>query len=507
MYKVSALSVCLFAGITFGSVDMPTTNPAKHYGLDWTDEIRWAQVVCIEDFKGGTPAEKLNAAQAALAGKGGGVVYFPAGEYKFADSITILSGVVLRGAAPDGVADARQDDYAPPARFEFPKYEPRLEGEGTPIATAFKGIYLAEPDKASSCGIVNIVINRGHIAMEERADHAAGRNRIVLGCVLRNAAVADGRVPDAGIGQHEWQRFTHRHRAAITVKASENILVANNRLPKSADDNFVMDGYVVKGGVFDGVVFDYDNRPGMYINDYAIGGGSGADPKGIPQSHPWGFRKGIVIRDNYLYMTGRCAISFTGDGTICAGNVVRFADDVWRPTTTGTNKTTGSATNDNRAVQMRGWRWIVTGNDYIVHRNWASDRKYRINDGEGLMHEGHVNSTIKDSVLAGNRGNAYLSLYKTAGIDGLVIEDNDIRTGGGIAAIYVNANRNTDKHLCCNVRIVNNVTGGGGIFIAGEPGEQNVIKGNRHVGGGGTIVNEAGAEVIDNEGYTTKGER
>ena len=88
---------------------------------------------------------------------------------------------------------------------------------------------------------------------------------------------------------------------------------------------------------------------------------------------------------------------------------------------------------------MRGWRWVVDGNDYQVHRNWAFDRKYKINDGEGLMHEDHVNSTIHDSVLTNNRGNTYLSLYKTAGIDGLLVEGNDIRLGDGKAPLTLKA--------------------------------------------------------------------
>ena len=43
------------------------------------------------------------------------------------------------------------------------------------------------------------------------------------------------------------------------------------------------------------------------------------------------------------------------------------------------------------------------------------------------MHENHCNSAIIDSVLRGNRGNAYLSLYKTGLIDGLVVAENDVR--------------------------------------------------------------------------------
>jgi hypothetical protein len=399
-----------------------------------------------------------------------------------------------------GATEAENPQYELPTRFEFPKYMPRLKGSGTPIETAFKGIYVQDPAHASNCGIVNIHINRGHIHFDEGAAHESGHNRIVHGCILTNAAVADPRVPDVKAGQHAWQRFTRRHHAAIDVKVRRNALIANNRLPESGDDNFLMKGYILKGKTFD-VLFDYDNRPGLYVNSYAIGGPGGRGPDGTPQTHPWGFRKGIVIRDNYVFCTGRCAISFTGDGTVCADNVIRFKDDVWRPTTTGTNITSGSSTNDNRAVQMRGWRWTVQGNDYLVYRNWAADHSYRINDGEGLMHEDHVNSTVLDSKVIKNRGNTYISIYKTGGIDGLLVQHNDIRTAGGIAAIYVVANRNSGPQACKNVTIEHNTTAGSGIRIAGSPAENNIIRNNRHIGPDGRITNHANASCRNNIGY------
>ncbi|MGQ9914397.1 MAG: hypothetical protein ACUVQQ_08645 [Thermogutta sp.] len=367
---------------------------------------------------------------------------------------------------------------------------------------------MADPATASNVGVVNIQINRGHIHFGDDAteNHAAGRNRFVVGCVLRNAAVADPAVPNPKIGQKPWQRFTARHHAAIDVQASENILVANNRLPASGDDNFTMNGYVLTGRngqaiEIDGVVFDYDNRPGIYVNHYSIGGAGGSGNDGTPESHPYGFRKGIVIRDNYVFNTGRMAIGFCGDGVECRNNVIRFADNVWRPTTTGQAIAAGSSTNDNRAIEMRGWRWIVDGNDYIVHRNWAADRKYKMNDGEGLMHEDHVNSTIVDSVLTNNRGNSYLSLYKTGGIDGLLVEGNEITVTQG-AAIYVNADRNSGRHPVRRVRIVNNTVAGGGILLSGQPSEQCVVRGNKNRGGTPvTIELNADADLSDNQGF------
>jgi hypothetical protein len=481
------------------ALPVPNDNPVTKYSLKWTDDIKWSNVVTVIDCQGNTLKEKFDKAQIEIAAKGGGVVYFPPGVYKFTESLYLKEGVVIRGASPDGVANARDEKYSPPTRFEFPKYVPTFEGDGTPIDTAFKGIYVRNPETTGRCGIVNIDINRGHIDFLEGIDHKCGCNRLVYGCVLRNAAVADNRIPDKKKGQHPWQRFTQRHHAAIAVRAAENILIANNRLPES-DDNFTMKGYILNNRAFD-VVFDYDNRPGLYINSYGLGGPGGKGPNGTPKTHPWAFRKGIVIRDNFIYCTGRCAISFSGDGTICANNVIRFKDNVFRPTATGTSITRGSSTNDNRAVQMRGWRWTVEGNDYLVYRNWAADKAYKINDGEGLMHEDHVNSSVLDSKLINNKGNSYISIYKTGGINGLLVKGNDIRTSGGISAIYVVANRNSGPYECKNVTIIDNITAGSGIMIAGEPAENNVIKDNRHIGPKGKIINNANAACENNTGY------
>lgn len=486
----------------------PTDNPLASYKLPWTDQAKWANVVDVTRLPGVDADEKLAAAQTLLVSRGGGVAFFPAGVYQFKDSIKLQDGVILRGQAPASVTRAHDDKFALPTRFEFPKFNARLEGDGTPITTAFKGIYLENPATASNVGVVHIDINHGHIKLAEAPEYACGANRFVVGCILRNAAQADPAIPDLAIGQKPWQRYTWRFGPAIDVKSAQNALIANNRLPRSGDDNFTQPGFLLRNRQKKlepvDVVFDYDNRAGIYLNHYGIGGPGGQGPDGSPESHPYGFRKGLVIRDNFLFQTGRCAIGFCGDGVHCAGNIIRFAKDVWRPTVTGKDITFGSSTNDNRAIEMRGWRWIVEDNDYDVRRNWAHDRKYYINDGEGLMHEDHVNSTVKDSILRNNRGNTYLSIYHTAGIDGLLVEGNDIRLAtdaAQIPAIYVVAHRVYDAFPCRNVTIANNTVAGGGILIGGDPAENNVVKGNKAVGGPLPLLNRAQARLEGNQGF------
>jgi hypothetical protein len=478
----------------------PVDNPAAAYRLAWTDAVKWTHVVAIDAVEGKTADERLKAAQERL-GTNGGVVYFPAGAYRFSDPILLKDGVVIRGATP-GNRDARKADYALATKFEFPRFEPKLEGEGTPIASAFKGIGVADPGRASNCGVVNVDINHGHIDFQEDAGHNAGRNRIVFGCILRNAAIAEPGVPQAW--QNPWQRWTQRHHAAIHAKCGENLLIANNRLPES-DGGFEMKAYRMnkdsksKDVIEADVVFDYDFRPGIYAN-LAEAGESFGGKQFTPEERPWAFRKGIVIRDNYVFCTGSPGILFTGDGTVCSFNVIRFKKNVKRETVGGIHR--GHFTNNIRAIEMRGWRWTVEGNDYEVHRNVGPIGP----DGEGLMHEAHSNSTIKDSRCINNKGNAYLSFWRTP-VDGLVIRGNELtmEQGGEFGAICViSCTRKREKIFPCkNVHIVSNVTACAGISILliGAEGENNVIANNRNLKGSARIINEAAARVSDNEGH------
>jgi hypothetical protein len=515
--KVSIVVCAMFLFSSLLAVAAPPNNdPAAAYKLPWTAKLAWQNAIDITAAEGADADAKLASAQAKIAGQGGGVVFFPAGTYHFKQSIKLKDGVVLRGVSPVGEIDARKEGYKLGTRFEFPKYEFKASGEGTPIDNAFKSIEPEDPATASNTGVVHLDINRGHILFKQGEDGTCGKNRLVIGCILRNTAFADPGIPDAKIGQKPWLRHTWRFGAAIEVKSSANLLIANNRLPKSGDDDFKMSGFVVLDSKkqpfeIDGVPFDYDNRVGIYANHANLGGPGGNGPDGTPETHPDGFRKGVVIRNNFIYSTGRCAIGFSGDGTVCSDNVIRFAKDVWRPTATGRDLTNGSSTNDNRAMEIRGWRWTVSNNDYEVYRNWAFDRKYYINDGEGLMHEDHANSTVKDSVLTGNKGNAYLSIYKTAGIDGLLVEGNDIRladNAGTLPAIFVASNRTNDAFPTRNVKIINNTVGGQGILIDGSKDSTgNLIKGNKTAGpcyakgGEYVITNQANAKVEDNQGF------
>lgn len=198
------------------AADAPTADPLAGYKLRWTSQIKWANVVDVAKQPGADWDEKFATAQMKLASSGGGVVWFPAGTYRFQDHLRLLDGVVIRGDDPQPVTRATEPGYQPATRFEFPRYEPGLSGDGTPIDSAFKGIYLANPAGGANTGVVNVALDRGHIHLGEADGHRCEGNRVVFGCLLANAAVADPRVLDESYQQHAWQRFTHRHRATTS---------------------------------------------------------------------------------------------------------------------------------------------------------------------------------------------------------------------------------------------------------------------------------------------------
>jgi hypothetical protein len=461
--------------------------------------------------------------------KGGGVVYFPPGDYSFTDHVKIKSGIVIRGATPAGVTDARDEKYDPPTRFAFPKYKAVCEDHGTKVETAFKGVYLDDPLATTGAGLVNVALNRAHVFLGPEQDFSANfqagkgaRNLIVYGCVLRNAAVPDPKIPMVKVEgleeafQEPWQRWTHRHHAAITIFALAHALVANNRIPASGEDNFVMKDYRLfnRTGEAEGiknvkklkvlradVTFDYDNRPGISANHLGLfrglsvwdpyAEGAQPPPKDLKPPAP-GLAQGLVIRQNYVYCTGCTAIRATGDGTVIAQNIMRFKPKAVLVTARGYQF--DHFTNNNRAVEIRAWRWTLEGNDYEVYSNLTPEGgKY--GDGEGMMHEAYDGCPVVDSKALNNKGNAYICVWRVP-VDGLLVQGNQVNSVRALC--WTNKRINLPAK---NIQIIGNTTSGGGIELSGGGAENCLIKDNKQTGPNGKLINTAGAKLENNTGY------
>lgn len=527
------------------NTDIPTDNPVRKYGLDWTNDFEWQQVISIDRAEGNTLEQRLENAQQELAKRGGGVVFFPKGTYYFRDYIRLKPGIVLRGSEPvnsekhnpvvpheypKAFIDAREPRYTLGTYFIFPRYNPVFTGSGTPVSTAFKGIRSAEPENTEFCGVVNINIDNGHIALGTRQalkkNYKARKmkgNLLVFGCILSHTAVATAQVPQPF--QHGWQRFTDVNFGAITLYACQNVLVANNRIPESTNGNFLMpacklypDKQAMKKGenlTTHDVWFDYDNRTGIRINfmpvlhqlkiweiheelDRAVQNGTHEN-----YVTPGTLAKGIVIRNNYIFSTGHGGIKTTGDGAYVAFNIVRCKPSVVLPTANGLYM--DAHVNDVRGIEVRGWRWTIEGNDYEVHSNYTPNG-IKYNDGEGLMHESWENVGVRDSKIINNTGNRYICFWRVP-VRGLLIRGNRLRIKQNWHAIFVNSQSrfsadNLHDLPCENLVIENNTTEGGGIKALGENGNGNFIRNNRHtVTGEGKIANFVNCKLENNQNY------
>ncbi len=107
------------------AADAPVDNPVAAYytGAEgypaWTDLIHWDRAIDMSRYPNGkNDFDKFELARDELAAKGGGVLYYPAGNYDFSDmpadglsgrGLMLKSGVVIRGQAPGGRPNAAHD--------------------------------------------------------------------------------------------------------------------------------------------------------------------------------------------------------------------------------------------------------------------------------------------------------------------------------------------------------------------------------------------------------------
>lgn len=542
----SLLSLTFILFIFTAEGQIPNANPAIHYDLSWTKQFKWDQQLNINEVEGSTLEIKLRNAQEELSKKGGGVVFFPEGTYDFKDHILLKKGIVLRGVnpinlekfnpivpedLPQGYTDAKEPRYTLGTRFIFPKYAfSKNKTQSQALQEAFKGIRLENPKDAEFCGVVNIDIQNGHIALGEKEiqqeNYRTGNKKghfLVYGCVLKSTAVPRMDIPQQW--QESWQLFPDVAYGAITVYGCQNILIANNRIPEDNSSNFLMEDFTVFKTQADwknktnaskhDVYFDYENRSGIRVNwmpllkelaiwkiyeelDEAVR--NGTHEKYVT---PGGLVKGIVIRNNYVYSSGHGGIKSTGDGAYIAFNVVRTRPSVVLPTRNGLFM--DSHVNDIRGIEVRGWRWTIEGNDFDVHANYTPEG-IKYNDGEGLMHESWENVGVRDSKMINNVGNRYLCFWRVP-VRGLIISGNRVRSRNDWHAIYVNSqSRPNSKTLidlpCERVEISDNLTESSGIKIVGENGKGNRITGNKHsVKGQAKIEDLAKSKVKNNENY------
>lgn len=491
----------------------PTDNPiANQYGnkaYPWTNQIKWDCVYNIQDFSGATMGDRFQAARDQAAG--GGVIYFPAGTYTFKDNIYLTDGVVLRGETP-AVNDAKSNDYSPPSQLVFPKYEPRLSGNGTPNETAFKKIFTTEGDRDSNLGLINLDINRAAISIIGNSETGTNKNIIVFGIRSNNVAQPDPNVPDLSF-QAPWMRYSDRFGSNIKLQAKENILVANNRINDRPTDNYQQPGYQVQSGDKKSVVtyqdgskvpFNYTDHYGIVVNRSKAGGFALA---ATPNSEPGLFRKGLVIRDNWVYHTMRVGIHASGDGLIIQDNQIKDnpRKQSWvHPT--GLREPRGANTFENRAIDWSGWNVRIEGNQYQVYRHRIQESKYFSTDGEGILIQECCGGTkVNGASIKNNQGNAYIGFYKNQDLKNVTIQGNQVFNSATnrTPLIFVMADTNNRKYQMEDVLVENNTVEGSILVKASAGGQRNFIKNNQG-NNSGAIEASCHVKVTANSGFEEK---
>lgn len=493
----------------------PTDNPiAKRYGdsaYSWTNNIKWNCVYNIKDFPGETILDQYNKARDAAVANGGGVVYFPAGIYQFTDNLYLKDGVVIRGETPS-LSDAKSTNYNPTTKFIFPKYVPKNKESGTPNSTAFKKILTTSPNTDSNIGIINVDINRAGIYLLGNVDVVRSKNIIIYGIRSNNVADPIPNVPNRAY-QSAWLRFSDPFAANIKITADANVLVSNNRLNDAITDNYDQTGYQIK--TFDNkstitysegwkVPFHYGNHYGIVVNrTKALSMELDFEPAANPAKEPGLFRKGIVIRDNWVYHTMRAAIRAAGDGLVISDNQIKDQPNKqWWTNPWGSGLPVKNVTYENRAIDWAGWNVVIQGNGYEVYRHQLLDTKDYSIDGEGILIQECCGGTqINGVVITENVGNSYIGLYKTPYVKNVEITRNKLLSNvTNTPLIYVSADTNNGIHSMENVKIENNVINGGVMSRASKGGSGNTIKNNTS-SSSGSIKYSCHVAVEGNSGF------
>lgn len=480
------------APTTLSAQSLPYTNPYEaRYGQQnhWTGAVNWARiwVATANGVDTGLGVDSnsvyLNQLMDSISHKGGGVVYFPPGDYYFEDSLLLPTGVFLRGARSNE-ANALDSAFDPPSNLNFPAYLPDTNQDGqldsVPIQHSFKAI--ANQPQAHTFGLIDLDINRASIYVFPRSayrnpvgsqtqaqpvDSLLSYNVLVMGCRQNNASVPDPSIPHGAM--HAWQRWSWRFAANMGIVAAKNVALCNNRLndfernsnQPIPDESYAQFGYIGKnGGCSDAVDSTGWMRPYSMTDHYGIALNTLKYNRINPSyatgyQHPLGiiptkssadpdeefiyFKPGMEVRDNWVFCTQRKRINAAGQGLVIKGNEVFDVPgkDKPRASLTGShcNVAVLASTFDDRGIEWAGWDVLIDSNR--VHITPTNVKGYGPNNsGEGIINHFQNGSTtngatITHNTLIGPRAN--ISILKGYDVSDLHVAANDLTQGRGIS--------------------------------------------------------------------------
>jgi len=253
----------------------------------------------------------------------------------------------------------------------------------------------------------------------------SGAGRLVLGCVLEQAAVLNESVtmgrPDNRDGFGEGGYYMHKFGPRISAYGS-NVLIANNVLPISRGRNFKYAQTTRrtfpsgKGGSmgFDPprrsvVLFDYNKTLGVEVNKSLLG---------LTKDSPTGkagagfFAEGVAVIDNWVYNNGHKGFNVSGSWVTIARNhnERQMLREGWDPERIGGWELTldghlESSPGGNGAISDNLSRaFDLSGRNLWVHRNtYNNTGSDPGNDGEGILCQAHGGSQVFSWAITYNR--------------------------------------------------------------------------------------------------------
>lgn len=446
----------------------------------WSQNLKWNCVFAITDYSGNTDDSKFVAAQNDALANGGGVVYFPPGDYYFNDHIYLNSSVSIRGA-PD-VRPAHigpvPGPLAPTSRLHCPLYQHYSILNYDPAATNMAVVNV----ELDGCGVLLWPGMSSTITPDAAWDikgywinatniTGQGSNKIVLGNVIHDVSLGNATRP--WTGHVAYSPWPWSYSVALSVYADKNVLVANNMLPQSTKTplNVSITLYSKPGqkpvqNTTLTLPYLIDNRYGIDVNrlvtskpcNLACTGDFGVNGTGrTPDCCPAAFPIGVVVRDNYVFQNGRVGIQWSGsgDGMNRGSGAQVFNNHVTvRPNTTcwsidGYFLMTGADTNENRCYDAGGWESNVTSNTGWCSHQSVTNSKFMTVDGEGILWQLYDNVNGLRNVVANNDLSVTWPGYPSYGQPGttgfisfynlLLVQNNTMTGNRVIPSEYVGA--------------------------------------------------------------------
>ena len=471
----TALAILCTVFLVSGIWAQPVNNPFKTFypgtpASHWTEVLKWNSIFNVTNY--GANGSDLNSDQEAVEQAieaayqaGGGVVYFPAGTYRFTDNLNLKSGVIIRGEDPV-VPRATDPAFRPASKLEFPSYvfdTLANGGRGNPNSSAFK--IIGGIGSFRNVGVVNLDVNRARIEMHPNFDslgivvHAGSpngsvnyqmreknRNCIVMGVRSNNAAMPDPNVPDTSgpAKMRKWQRAPYRFASNLNLYFDANVVIANNRLNDAPTDNFDQPGYRVRNrctacnnykfigqpanntwnaenfiAVLSGnhARFRYEDHYGIALNRHkkVIINGRQTIQQYVwypdPSQEPSLYAKGFSILDNWVYKTNRVGLWVAGQGMEIRRNVIRDSalvgtsatpKKVWLNPGYTEIQRSFSATYENRGIDFGGSQITIDSNDVQMRSYSFAESQYGSIDGEGIMDQGNGGGTRPNGIYITN---------------------------------------------------------------------------------------------------------